>query len=310
MNSKAFFPYILKRSIPFLLIPFLTACGGDNEKKKDEGLEEEDQRRMKEERSRKRTYQQIPTPDRILSIIAGFDKKPDPEHLLDPDQTEDLMGKSEQGVHLGIYSTDLAYASVFGMGEEAMTYFRTVRRLADEVGISSAFDKETLEKFEASIRSGDSLQNISRETYLDAFEYLEKNDRGETLALMVGGGWTESLYLSVRMVDEYDSSDPMVQYIADQYHSLKQLQDFLKKYEDREEVAALLEDLQAVDEAYSALEQKKKGKSRMEKEDGKMVLSGGSRIEMSEEDFARIEEAVTELRERLTKKGEQGNAPS
>ena len=243
-----------------------------------------------------KTFYQVPTPDQMFSIISRIDKDPSKGVLLDTKHAQDIVSSSEQALHLGVYSTDLAYASAFGMGPKALDYFKTVRSLGEQLNVSSAFSRSTIKKIEKSVGKQDSLQNISRETYLDAFKYLERNDRGETLSLLVAGGYTEALYLSLKMVDSYDKKDPMLQYIADQYYGFKNLQLFMEKYNDSKAVRKALKKMQGLQVAFRGLRTKGSKTSELEQKDGKKVLSGGKKLQLGKKDLEKIREEAYKLR--------------
>ncbi len=252
-----------------------------------------------------KTFYQVPTPDQMFSIITRYDEKPDKKLLLDPKYAKDLVNSNEQALHLGVYSTDLAYTSAFGMGQKALKYFKTVRSLGDKLNVSSAFSDETMKRIEKSVGKKDSLQNISRDTYLEAFKYLEKNDRGETLALLVAGGWTEALYLSVNMVETYDKKDPMVQYIADQYYSFKNLRLFMKKHDDKKSVKEMLKKMRGLQVAYKGVKSKSAGSSKLQEKGGKNVLSGGSKLELTKKDLKKIRKEANALRGKIVGEGKE-----
>lgn len=289
-----------------LLFPlFFFACGGNEDKEgsDNEGFtgaeaEKEDTSKTKKGGS-KTTFYGVPTPHQMLSMLEGYDKEASKEHLLETKKVEDAVSSDHKAMLLGIYSTDLAYTSVFGMGQVSLDYFKTVRQLGEDLEVSSAFDQETIEKIEESVGSQDSLTNISKDTYLEAFDYLERNERGKTLALLVAGGWTEALYLSVNMVDEYEKGDPAIDYIAQEKEGLKNVMKFMEQYEENGSVAELLDRMKGLRKAYDALEESG-GTSEMKKDEGGgMVLSGGSSVKISEEDLNKIRKEVKALRKEM-----------
>jgi hypothetical protein len=291
------------RILPILFI--LTACGSGD--RTDEGsgksFSETEQQKEEEkagsERSKKRTFFGVPTPHQMLKLLESYDHEPAMDELLDPASAKESVNSDHRAVLLGIYSTDLAYASVFGSGDKSLDYFRTVRELGDELDVSSAFDKETVRKIEKAVGSSDSLKDISKGTYLEVFRYLERNERGKTLALMVAGGWTEALYLSVEMVDGYEKEDPAMDYIAQEKASFQNVRSFMKKYEEHESVGALLERMEGLKKAYRSLERVEGEASKMEEEGGKMVVSGGSSLKLDRKGLERIRKEVRSLRKAM-----------
>ncbi len=302
----AFIKLKYRSLVPVVAGLLFIACGGGNKDDGDSGKDtftqeaKEDSAQKKEKGGRKKTFHRVPTPGHMLTVFERYDQEPSEKLLLDPDKGKDLVNSDQQALHLGIYSTDLAYTSVYGMGSKALSYFKRVRELGDKLEISSAFDEETIKKIEKNVGKSDSLKDISKDTYIEAFEYLEKNDRGKTLALLVAGGWTEALYLSVNMIDEYRADDPMVQYIADQKVSFKNLRKFMKEHKENESVAKLLERMQGLKEAFAQI-QEEGGSSKMEEKEGKKVLSGGGSRKIDQNTLELIRKEANSLREDLVK---------
>ena len=50
---------------------------------------------------------------------------------------------------------------------------------------------------------------LSNDTYFQAYSYLEENERGSTLALIVLGGWIESLYIMTNL-GEYEEGSSLL----------------------------------------------------------------------------------------------------
>lgn len=291
------------RYLPLLFF-ILSACGSsdrtDEGKSFSETEEEKKEEKEGEKRDKKRTFFGVPTPHQMLKLLESYDREPAMDELLDPARAKESVSSDHRAVLLGIYSTDLAYASVFGGGDKSLDYFKTVRELGDELDVSSAFDEETVRKIEKAVGSSDSLKDISKGTYLEVFRYLERNERGKTLALMVAGGWTEALYLSVEMVDGYEEDAPAMDYIAQEKASFENVRSFMKKYEEHESVSAILERMKGLKKAYRSLEREDGEASEMKKEEGGgMVLSGGSSVKLDRKGFERIRKEVRSLRKAM-----------
>ncbi len=308
--SRLFRLVLMTALVPLLLL----GCQSGSKKEEDDtGLTQmdttaaEDQEERDKGKEGKAVYYQVPAPDELFQIIDRYKEEPQEDLLNDPAAHQDYVGKKSKALNFGIYSTDLAYSSIFDMGPKALEYFKVVEKLGNELEISSAFSEETMKTIEKNLGNSDSLASVSKETYIKAYEYLEKNDRGGTLAMVVAGGSIEALYLLTHMVDEksFDPEDKMVQRIAEQKLLLENLKGFMKKYEGEKLVASTLKDMEPVFDAFTALKEEGEGADLKEGKGDRPVLGGGNKILITKKEFLSIREKVSTLRNSITGVQEQ-----
>jgi hypothetical protein len=171
--------------------------------------------------------------------------------------------------------------------------------LCVDLNISSAFSGPIVERIEQNLDQGDSLLSISKETYYNAYDYLEQNDRGPTLALVIAGGWIESMFIVTKLIDGYSADNPTIDRMADQRLPLENLIMFLKKYESDENVASTVADLTEIQAVFEGLEEVELD---VEAADGGRPTLGGTptKITFSEEQFKTMSEKVVALRSAIT----------
>jgi len=283
-----------------LLIGFplvmLTSCGGDEPVEK---MEEEIETSVNEEEGNK-TYYQIPSPDEMLGFIKESGLEFNGE-LLNPIENADKYTiPNRQALNFGIYSADLAYTASFEEFDKTIKYFGTTQKLADQIGISSAFDEALLEKVQGSLDNVDSLVAVTNDSYFSVVDYLEQNEQGDKLGIIAVAGWIETVYIVANSTD-YNKDKAAVERLADQKLTLENLQDYLAKYTDNADVVELLTVLTGLEEAFASLEEEDSGSgiSLKKKDDGKMVLGGGSSIKITEEQFNAIKNKVSEIRNNI-----------
>ena len=102
-----------------------------------------------------------------------------------------------------------------------MLYLSCIKKLADDLGISSAFDSETMTRLDASKESKDSLQNIVAQAYGMANNYLKSNASSSTSSLILAGGWIEGLHIASSMLDPENPNEELIELIADQRYALR-----------------------------------------------------------------------------------------
>ena len=138
----------------------------------------------------------LPSPMEIASLIERTEIKYE-EGILNPVENEEKYNNNfKKGVNLGVYGADLGLILVFEQTQDAITYFKTVKNLAEELGIAGAFEKSTIDRVEANLGNRDSLMVIAGEAFRNADMYLKENERGPISTIVLAGGWIEALYIS------------------------------------------------------------------------------------------------------------------
>lgn len=281
----------------------IAACGEDTGSDITK-VEDTDKKTEKEDESKvdRQVFYQVPTPNEMFGLITKLsDEKPNSAVLNSPDNASNYIDSRSKALNFGIYSADLAYLSSFEMDTDALKYFNVINKLSDELQISSAFEKDFFERIQDNINNGDSLMNMSNETYYNAYAYLEENERGPTLALVVAGGWLEGIYLVTNLVQDVEKNQDVVERIVEQQLTLENLMGFLGKYSDDQDVQATIEDFKPLVEAFNAIELGESSGSGFQKKGGKMVLGGsGTKVDIKQKDFDKIVEITSKIRNSYT----------
>jgi len=284
-------------SIPFTL---LTSCGGDSE-----GIENEVNIEVVEEiveEEKNETYYQIPSPDEMFGFIKATGLGFNIEVLNDVKNANSYADPKQQALNFGVYSADLAYTAAFEEYQESIKYFGTVQKLADQIGISSAFDKSLIERVQGNLDNADSLVAITNTSYFSVVDYLEQNEQGDKLGLVACAGWLETIYIVANTAD-YNKDKAAIERLADQKLTLDNLLGYLEKYSSNADVNDLLKDFTELETVFSSLGDDNSGSgiSFKKKDNGKMVLGGGSSISITEDQFNGIKEKVNEIRNNIVK---------
>lgn len=103
-----------------------------------------------------------------------------------------------KALNLGIYGADLGYVSMYNQSQDAIGYLGAVKQLADKLGISAAFDQETMKRIQANISNKDSMLVLVSIAYRASDSYLKNNKRTEISSLILAGGWIESMHFSIK----------------------------------------------------------------------------------------------------------------
>jgi len=243
---------------------------------------------------------QIPSPKEMFYFIrqVGSKNNKRTDVLNSTENAKNYGDPKAKAINFGIYSCDLTYCSIFEIGTDALKYFRVVKQLGDEIGVSTSVRPEIVKRLEKNMGNPDSLVEITDDMYFSSFETLQNGQQGNTLALLVAGGYIESLYIATNLI-KYDKNNPAIERIAGEKFTLENIIDFMKKYESdagvKETIAKLTElkvafDQDVTEKKIEKTEKKKDEKSKV------TVLGGGEELIMTEAQYKLIADKVASIR--------------
>lgn len=287
----------------FLIAPLaaslmLVSCGGDKTEGGDEMSGVDTLKTETQTEQITETFFQVPSPGEMLTFIkmVGGKNNKNVSFLNSPDNQKNYTDNKSKALNFGIYSCDLSYCSIFEIGSEALKYFKTVKQLGDQIGVSSAISPEVLKRLEGNIGNPDSLSVITDDVYFSSFESLEASKQGPTLSLVVAGGWIESLYIATSLA-KYDAKSPVVERLADQKYTLDNLIEFLKKYESDSNVAGVLTQFTELQAEFNKIGEKEAAAAT---DKTKHVLGGGKELAITADQYKAIVEKIKAIRNSYT----------
>ena len=188
----------------------------------------------------KQIFYALPSPIETIMLIKRSGATYN-EELLNP--TENMTNYNTtlaKALNLGIYGADLSYSSLFDQTQTSIKYMSVSKRLADELGILNAIDEKTVSRLEGNINNRDSVMDILTETFGSSNAFLKENDRAETAALIVAGGWIEGLYIATKLAQVTDANNELIDRIIDQKISMETLVALLTEHSSSEDVTEVL----------------------------------------------------------------------
>ncbi len=199
----------------------------------------------------------IPSPVQAALAIRKAGLKYQKDMTAPLDKADAVTGKVKQSALLGVYGADMAYVTVHSDGQRAMATMQAIEKLGGKLEITNSFDRKLLDQFKANLGSEDSLLQFSGRAFRSADQYLKNNQRDDVSALVLSGGWLESLYLTIS--DPAAMKDPtLMNRIGDQKATLNSLVDLLERSDKEKGAKDLLtglKELQAlftkIDRSYS-----------------------------------------------------------
>ena len=290
----------------FLIVPFaatlmLSSCGGDKVEEGDEIAGADTTKTEVVDNQITETFFQVPSPGEMLTFIktvGGVGNK-NVSFLNSPDNQKNYSDNKAKALNFGIYSCDLSYCSIFEIGSEALKYFKTVKQLGDQIGVSTAIKPEVMKRLEGNLGNPDSLSVITDDVYFSSFETLEASKQGPTLALVVAGGWIESLYIATNLA-KYKENSPVVERLADQKYTLDNLNEFLKKYESDVSVASVLVQFTELQAEFNKINEKESATVAASDKKVKVLGGGTKELVLSAEQYKAIVDKIKSIRNSFT----------
>jgi hypothetical protein len=296
----------MMKNLKYFILPIatglvLSSCGGDDNKEEIEnGADSTKTENVETNNPVSETFFQVPSPGEMLTFIkmVGGKNNKNTTFLNPPENQKNYTDAKSKALNFGIYSCDLSYCSIFEIGAEALKYFKSVKQMGDQIGVSSAIKPETMKRLEGNVGNSDSLAVITDDVYFSSFETLENGQQGTTLALVVAGGWIESLFIATNLA-KYEANSPIIERLADQKYTLENLIEFLKKHEADANVAGVKADFEGLLAEFNKIEQKDVTVNSKD-DKGKKMLGGGKQLVVSEALYKAITDKIKSVRNSYT----------
>lgn len=237
----------------------------------------------------------VPSPSDIFEFMKTLGPKNGDGNLLNPIENEKkYASKKAQALNLGVYSADLLYASTFNVQDKVLGYFGASMRLGTTLQVATGLSDKDKERISKNASNADSLIAVGNDLYLATFYNLEENGRGTELSLMLAGGWIESIYLSCNMVKDFEKDKEIANKVAEQNLSLDNCIEFMSKNESNPDVASVLVQMKELKTLFDAVGST--AKEAPKQEGGRMKVGGGSKKDITKEQFEAIKKKVEEIR--------------
>jgi hypothetical protein len=254
---------ILSLSKALIAIVYLltTACGEpENAKEKKDTTSQ----KVKEEviKNVSEAVKQLPRIQELPDLLASAGVDDFYENLVNPTKNTDkyLTTNDLASINFGIYAIDLGYVLNYEKIQLGNEYMQSCKKLADKIGVTSAIEQATIERFSKNLDKKDTLLKIANEAVQNIDKYLKANERASVSAVILGAMFVEALHISTSIIDmpsDYDKKlkdqifGRMVKIIADQEKSLNDAISSLEAVSLESKGKELLEGLKGIKKIYS-----------------------------------------------------------
>ncbi|MGZ3904146.1 MAG: hypothetical protein ACXVC6_10650 [Bacteroidia bacterium] len=197
----------------------------------------------------------IPSPLQTAMLIQKTGSAYDKSILNSKENINQYATDFAKALNLGIYGADLGYVNMYNKTQDAISYLAAVKKLADELGVSGAFDTQTMERFQKNISNKDSMMMLVGLAYREGDIFLKQNKRPDISGLILTGGWIESLNFAIS-ANKAKTNEEIKRRIADQKQALASVIKLLSQSDSKPEFASLINDLKDLAKDFDSIKYK------------------------------------------------------
>lgn len=241
----------------------------------------------------------IPSPVQTAKLIQDAGVPYNREILSDVSKMSEHRTKSAQAMNLGVYGTDMAYASLYEDGQSALKYFKGVDRLSSAVGVRGAINPDLVKRLGGNVGNPDSLLMLSGKFYREADNYLKENDRIDIAAYVLLGGWVEATYLTAAAAAS--GTEVSRNRLAEQKMTVKTLREAVEQTADQAFLdGEIMTRIYALEELYGRVKtQYTFNEAKVDPEMKRTVINSTSVYEMDDELMDEIYSILKDLRKTI-----------
>lgn len=253
-------------------------------------------------RSVKQIFYSLPSPLETAMILKRAGAKYNEEILNPVENLSRYNTNKSMALNLGIYSTDLSYASLFDQTQASIKYMTASKKMAEGLGILNAIDNTIIQKLEENVNNREVIMDIISETFLNTNSILEENDRVAIGTIILVGGWVEGLYIATSLADNGKTVDnELVERIIDQKLSLGTVINLLDQHKENADVASVINDIKELEIIYNQVQISVSGVEAVpDKDGGVTTLKSKNVASVSPEVFSKLKTKVNEIRSKYT----------
>ena len=249
------------------------------------------------EKMSERVYYKFPSSEEIFDVINQGNLHFNPDLTNTIVSADKYSNSRSQAINLGVYTSDLAYLTIFEKTKESIEYFGVINNLSHRLHISSSESEDLFYRIQDNLTSIDSLKLLVRDSYNKIVEHFSVTENEKTLAIITAGAYIECLYVSINLIGDYSKSNSAVTKLAEQKYAVYNLQQYMENFGDHEYVKETIEDVKPVFDIFASLtETELEETSVSEAEDGSLIFAGGKVVSITEEEFNKLKEELTKIR--------------
>jgi len=250
----------------------------------------------------KKVFYSLPSPLETAVLLKSAGAKYN-ESLLNPlSNANNYTTNKQMALNLGIFSTDLSFASLFDQTQTSINYMQAAKKMADGLGILDAIDQTTIDRLEENVNNRDELMNIISETLMSSNSFLLENERKAVASIVLVGGWVEGLYIATQLVGNSPvKGNKLVERIVEQKFSLEIVLRLLEENKENPDVESILEQMNDLKKTFDKITIKTSAITPVEDPKTNVtLLKSKSEIQITQEIFNELREKAKSIRTNFT----------
>jgi len=303
MGKKIFLSIPVKLIAIFLAAIIFSGCATDRKRSSGEdfGLDstEISEDLLEDIGTAKQIFYSLPSPLETAMLLKSAGATYNEELLNPVSNASNYTTNRTMALNLGIYTTDLSFASLFDQTQTSIEYMNAAKQMADGLGILDAIDNNTIERLEENINNRDVIMDIISETIMSSSSFLTEDERPALASIVLVGGWIEGLYIATNLVgDAPIENNKLVERIVDQKLSFEWVIKLLEDNKDHPDVIALMGDINDLKVTFDKIIIKtSKIQAVPDEESNVTILKSESTIDITLEIFRELTNKIQALRQ-------------
>ncbi len=300
MKIKSLFSLIMVVGLALFVSTF-NSCqsGNDTQNLENEIDKKVDTAGLAAKEKAQKVFYSLPSPIETALLLKRAGAKFNDEYLNPIDNINKYTSTKKMALNLGVYSADLSFVSMFDQSQYSVKYLSAVKKLADELGILDAVDQSLFDRMDKNMGNADSLMEIISETMMNSDAFLKDNDRMETAAIVLAGGWIEGLYIAVQIAKSTENNQEIVKRVIDQRLSLNTLLNLLKSYKDNADIKDITPKLEELKVLFDKIKVTSSTPEMTKSDKGENVVKSEVKIDYKQEDIDALFNKVIEIRNEI-----------
>lgn len=240
----------------------------------------------------------VPSPIQTALLVQKSGVSYDKSILNPGNRNGQYVSDYSKSLNLGIYGADLGYVSMYNQTQDALGYLGAVKQIADKLGVSAAFDQQTMKRINDNISNKDSMLVLVGIAYRASDAYLKTNKRTEISSLILTGGWIESMHFCINAYNK-KPTDEIKYRIAEQKQALNSITDLIRSH-NMPDAADLIKDLEKLSKTYEGVTMKYNYVEPTTDEAKKITyINSTTEISVSKELLDDIAKQITAMRDKI-----------
>jgi len=227
MYTKKTLRKIGSLAIVVLAVFFLASCKGGSKTAEQDQLPGDSLNKALLASDIKEVLYPLPAPFEMTKMLNDIGATYSSRNLNAVSKADKYFTEQSKSVNLGVFGADLAYASTYQQQQDIQIYLKSIKILADQLGISYDYSKLLSDEYKVKFENKDSLIAIVTNTIYDTYQYLDQKSNPDLAVNMVTGMWVELMYIATNISENSYNFTGMVDIISKQKASYEKVMSLL-----------------------------------------------------------------------------------